>query len=291
MAPFVETLRNRGPFLGTFVTLTSTLSASIVGASGYDCVIIDMEHVPVSALEATHIVHTIGSASKGTCLPLVRVPSHGVEWIKWGLDSGASGIVIPMVNTVEEARQIVQKARYPPLGQRSFGPAYAPFADPASDRSIGQYFGDTAPGLAVFPMIESASGVENADAILATEGVSGAFVGPFDLRCSLGLPGGDGKEDRFLDALKRIVAAGKKVGKPLGIYTGSKEQMERNLSLGFEYILYHGDSTLLAVAAKASVEEGRSVIQQVKSSRAVAGTPMAMVQGMHTSHHSECVGG
>ncbi|KIW92527.1 uncharacterized protein Z519_06374 [Cladophialophora bantiana CBS 173.52] len=266
MAPFVDTLRARGPLVGTFVTLTSPLSAAIVGAAGYDCVIIDMEHVPTSALEATHIVHTMGSASKGTCMPLVRVPSHGVEWIKWGLDSGAAGIVVPMVNTPEEARQIVQRARYPPLGQRSYGPAYAPFADPASDRSASQYFNSTAQGLAVLPMIESATGVENADAILATEGVSGAFVGPFDLRCSLGLPGGDGKEDRFLDALKRIAAAAKNAGKPVGIYTGSKEQMARNLSLGFEYILYQGDSSLLANAVKASVEEARSVIKQVKSS-------------------------
>ncbi|KAK7885433.1 hypothetical protein LTR67_010226 [Exophiala xenobiotica] len=265
MAPFVDTLRAQGPLLGTFVTMSSPLSASIVGSSGYDCVIIDMEHVPTNALEATQVVHTIGAASKGTCLPLIRVPSHGVEWIKWALDSGAAGIVVPMVNTPDEARQVVQKARYPPLGQRSYGPLFAPFASPAFDRSQGQYFNVTSQGLAVFLMLESASGVQNADAILATEGVSGAFVGPFDLRCSLGLPGGDGTEDRFLDALKRIVAAGKAAGKPVGIYTGSKEQMVRNLRLGFEFILYLGDSTILATGSKASVDEGRSVIRREKS--------------------------
>ncbi|OAL34582.1 hypothetical protein AYO20_06212 [Fonsecaea nubica] len=264
MSSLADILRANGALLGTFVNLTSTLSAHIIGISGYDTVIIDMEHAPTSALEATHIVQAIGSSSKGTCKPLVRVPSHGVEWIKWALDSGAAGIVVPMVNTPDDVRQIVQKARYPPLGQRSYGPSYAPFADPTFDRTPGQYFNTIAPGLAVLPMIESAEGVKNADAILATEGVTGAFVGPFDLRCSLGLPGGDGTEQRFLDALSAIVAAGKKANKPVGIYTGSIEQMKRNLSLGFSLIVFQADSTFLASAARASAEEARSVLKQAK---------------------------
>lgn len=123
------------------------------------------------------------------------------------------------------------------------------------------YFSSTAEGVAVLPMIESVQGVQNADEILATEGVRGAFVGPVDLRVSMGLEGGDGQEDVFLTALKTIATAGKKADKPVGIFTaGSKRTMTRNIKMGFEFILYDGDSTLPVKAAKASVEEGRAVI-------------------------------
>ena len=117
MSSFIASIRSKGPQLGIFITFNTEFPAQILGSSGYDFVIIDMEHTPVSALEATHIVHAVGAASKGTCAPLVRVPSHGVEWIKWGLDSGAAGIVVPMVTSKEEAEAVVQKACYPPLGQ------------------------------------------------------------------------------------------------------------------------------------------------------------------------------
>ncbi len=264
MPSFISAIRDQGPRLGIFITFNTEYAAQLTSSSGYDFVIIDMEHTPVSALEATHLVHAVGAASKGTCAPLVRVPSHGVEWIKWGLDSGAAGIIVPMVNSGDEAKQIVQKACYPPLGQRSFGPMHAPFAHPDTDRTPGEYFAKTAKGVAIFPMIESAKGVQNAEQILGTEGISGVFIGPFDLRVSLGLPGGDGSESAFEEALKTIVAAAKKLNKPVGIYTPSKEALDRNLKLGFEFFAYQGDSTLLAKAAKASVEEARSVIGNPK---------------------------
>lgn len=81
------------------------------------------EHTPFSALTMTRMVHAIANGSHGKVAPLVRIPAHGVEWVKWGLDSGASGIVIPMVQTRDEVEGIVKRARYPPLGERSFGPS------------------------------------------------------------------------------------------------------------------------------------------------------------------------
>lgn len=261
---FVSTIRSQGPQLGIFLSFNAEYGAQIIGSSGYDFVIIDMEHSPVSALEATHLVHAVGAASKGMCAPLVRVPSHGVEWIKWALDCGSAGIVIPMVTSKAEAEQVVQKACYPPLGQRSFGPAHAPFAHPDTDRTPGEYFTKTSKGVAIFPMIESVRGVENAEDILGTEGVSGAFVGPSDLRVSLGLPGGHGSEDAFVEALKQIIAAGKKFNKPVGIFTPSKQALHQNIELGFEFFAYSGDATLLAKAARASIEEARSVMGKSK---------------------------
>lgn len=235
----------------------SDLSAGLIGSSGYDCVIIDTEHTPMSSREATHVVHTVAAASNGTCSTLVRIPSHGVEWVKWALDSGADGIVVPMVNSEEEMRQIVQKARYPPLGQRSYGPIHAPFAAHNVPKTQKHYVESKVPDVAVVAMLESADGVQNAQAILECQGVDGAFVGPFDLRLSLGLSGGDGDEPLFLESLDKIVEAGKATGKPVGIFATSPASLQKRLSLGFDYIIYGTDSGLLALAANTSLQEAR----------------------------------
>lgn len=244
--------------------LNTPFAAQIMASTGYDCIVVDMEHSPISALEATHIVHAIGAASEGSCAALVRVPSHGVEWIKWGLDSGSAGIIVPMVNTGEEAAQIIQRACYPPLGRRSFGPAHASFSSPHAEKSGAAYLAKAPKQVGIFLMIESELGVQNSDLILGTEGVSGGFVGPVDLRLSLGLSGFDGDEDVFLDALKRIVEAGRNHNKPVGIFAGSKHAFGRAVKLGFSFILYNCDYTMMGEMAKSSLDTGRLLVQNAK---------------------------
>lgn len=263
MWSFISDLKKNGPLLGIFVSLDSVYANQVIGNSGYDCVIIDMEHSPMSPREATGAAHAIAASSKGSCAPFIRAPSHGVEWIKWALDSGAAGTVVPMVESKEQAEGIVQRGRYYPVGSRSYGPSTAAFAHPNSDRSAATYF-DNADKVAIFPMIETVTGVNNAEAILSVNGISGGFVGPSDLRVSLGLNAGDGTEDKFIEALKKIVEAGKKTGKPIGIFTPTKAAAERNIKLGFDFIVYEGDTSLLAKAARASVAEARSIIKANK---------------------------
>lgn len=173
-----------------------------------------------------------------------------------------------MVQTPEDAVNIVKRGRYPPLGERSFGPSHAAFAHAHLDGGVGGYFANArdekTPGVALLPMLESRLGVQNAEAIVGTEGISGAFVGPFDLRCSLGLPGGEGEEELFVDALKAVAAAGKKFGKPVGMMAPSTKAIKQGIELGFTFVAYQGDSTLLAMAARASVKEGREAFGSVK---------------------------
>jgi 4-hydroxy-2-oxoheptanedioate aldolase len=173
-----------------------------------------------------------------------------------------------MVQTPEDAAGIVKRGRYPPLGERSFGPSHTAFAHAHLDHGVGGYFAnarnENTPGIALIPMLESKLGVQNADAIIGTAGISGAFIGPFDLRCSLGLPGGEGEEDLFEDALKAVAAAGKKYGKPVGMMCPSPGAVKQGVELGFTFIAYQGDSTLLGSAARASVKEAREVIGKVK---------------------------
>ncbi|KAH8811267.1 Pyruvate/Phosphoenolpyruvate kinase-like domain-containing protein [Xylogone sp. PMI_703] len=262
--PKITALHQGQPLIGAFIMLNTPFAAQIMASTGYDCLVVDMEHSPVSALEATHIVHSIGAASAGTCAALVRVPSHGVEWIKWGLDCGSAGIIVPMVNDAQEAADVIQRACYPPLGRRSFGPAHAPFSGPHAEKTGAGYLAKAPENVGIFLMIESASAVTNADAILGTKGVSGGFVGPVDLRLSLGLSGFDGDEDVFIDALDKTVKAGRAHGKPVGIFTGSQHAFERALKLGFSFILYKCDYTMLGDVAQASLDSGRSLVASSK---------------------------
>ena len=171
-----------------------------------------MEHSPVSARpvlleielrsgqytaeQVTDICHAVVAASAGRCLPLIRVPSHDVSYIKWALDSGAAGIIIPMVNSGVEMKAIVDRAANPPVGSRSFGPFHTPFASLDPGSGFPEYYEKArSGGVAILPIIESAEGVKNTEDILGTEGVTGCFIGPYDLRLSLGVAGGqDGSE-------------------------------------------------------------------------------------------------
>src|ERR1700761_2964853 len=114
---------NGTPLLGCTLGFGTPTSAQLLSRVGYHYLLIDMEHNPLSSREASLLTHAIVSASGGRCKPIIRVPSHGVEWIKWALDCGSSGILIPMVQSAQEMERIVQMAVYPPRGQRSFGPA------------------------------------------------------------------------------------------------------------------------------------------------------------------------
>ncbi|KAG9665031.1 hypothetical protein KCU98_g1328, partial [Aureobasidium melanogenum] len=225
------------PLVGCTLGFGAIFSAQLIARAGYDWVLVDMEHNPLSASQATSMTHAVIAASAGRCQPLVRVPSHAVEWTKWALDSGAYGLVVPMVNSAEEARRIVQNAAYPPLGQRSFGPARAPYAhvDPAT--TVLKYRDEISKDVQVIAMIESIEGLRNAEEIIAVEGITAVFVGPVDLRMSMGLKGGDGTEDEYLEALKKLVRISKAHNKPIGIFADGPDSCRSRAREGFDFLL------------------------------------------------------
>lgn len=234
------------PLLGAVITVPSIRVAQLA-ARIYDFVMVDMEHSPLSAETATALVHAVTGSSMGNCLTLIRVPSHGVEWAKWALDSGAAGIIVPMVNDATETEGIIQNCLYPPRGSRSFGPLNAPFGAQSSSIDVPKYVEMAhRREIAIIPMIESAQGLENAEAILSVDGVSGIFIGPYDLRLSLGLPGGlDGDEDLFTKALERLCNAGKKSGKPVGSMAIGSKMAGPRTALGMRFLLATLDHSVL----------------------------------------------
>ena len=206
------------------------------------------------------MVHATVAASGDSCSPIVRVPSHGVEWIKWALDSGAGGIIVPMVNNKQEVDAIIKRALYPPAGQRSYGPFRAPFAQIPATPDMADYKRKASPEVVLLPMIESKEAVDNADEIIGTEGVDGIFIGPVDLRHSLGLEGADGQEDEYVSALQTVLEVGKRFGKPIGIL-GTQGAASRLVAMGFSYLMLPGgDAGILADAASALLAASRKSI-------------------------------
>lgn len=225
------------PAIGCTLGFGILFSAQIIARVGYDYVLIDMEHNPLSAREAGLMAQVVTSASAGRCKSIIRVPSHGVEWIKWALDCGSQGILVPMVNNRKEAEKIIQSAVYPPLGQRSFGPTMAAFADLDVGATSAKYFKETSKDVAVITMIESVKGLENAEDICSVDGVTALFVGPVDLRLSMGLPGGDGNEETFLQALQKVITIGRKLGKPVGTFASDGEGCRKRTAEGFDFLM------------------------------------------------------
>ena len=252
------------PLLGAYLAIESAYSAHVMGRAGFDWLLIDMEHSPLSARDATAMVHAVAVGSRGTCASLIRIPALGVEWVKWALDSGAAGVVAPMVQTKAEAEQLVRFAAYPPLGQRSFGPFNAPWADLSPDSSMAKYFSTTSKDVAIIVMIESLAGVNEADAIMATTGIGGVFVGPVDLRLSMGLQGADGQEPEYVQALEKIVRIGKRVGIPVGIFSASPESLKVHLAMGFSFVLVSRDAMALTNGVQSAMDVSRQVVRELK---------------------------
>ncbi|KAK4938705.1 hypothetical protein LTR10_020888 [Elasticomyces elasticus] len=250
----------KGPKLGCTLGFGTTLSAQLVARAGYDYVLIDMEHNPVSPREAGNLTRAVAAASGGQCQGLIRVPSHGVEWIKWALDCGASGVVIPMVQSADETEAIIQRAVYPPRGQRSFGPALAPFASIDPSDSVQKYL-QRASDIAIIPMIESLNAMNELDAICSVAGITTVFIGPVDLRMSMGLRGPDGGEDSYLQALTQAVRTCKHRNIAIGIFAVDARACSKRAADGFDFVLLPGEATLLASAARAQLEDCTKAIR------------------------------
>jgi len=215
---------------------------------GFDWLVVDMEHSAQNPVLMADMVATIADA--GTCAPMVRVPVNSVEWFKWTLDAGAWGVVVPMVNSREEAQRVVEYAKYPPLGARSIGGAFAPYGFGITDwPGYARVANDE---IIVTVQIESALALQNLDEILSVPGIDVAFVGPNDLHAQLGLtPSTEGAEPEFTEALERIKAAARKHHVAPGIFSSTGEAAAERVRQGFQMISVTTDiSSLIASATR-----------------------------------------
>ncbi len=243
-----EKLKRGQPVLGAWLSLPSVPSARIMARLGFDWLLVDMEHTAHNPVLMADMVATIADA--GACAPIVRVPGNSVEWFKWALDAGAWGIVVPMVNTREEAQRAVEYAKYPPLGTRSIGGVFGPYGFGVADwPEYGRTMNDET---IVTVQIESTQALQNLDEILSVPGIDVAFVGPNDLHAQLGLtPSTEGTEPEFVEALERIKAGARKHSVALGIFSGDGEAAAERVRQGFQMISVTTDvSSMIAAATR-----------------------------------------
>jgi 4-hydroxy-2-oxoheptanedioate aldolase len=236
------------PTINGWCSIGNPFTAEIMAAQGFDSITVDMQH---GALDYSSLLPMFQAMRASGATLMARVPWLEPGIIMKALDAGAYGIICPMVSQAEEAARLVSFMRYPPLGQRSFGPTRVSFAAGAN------YATEANENLLAFAMIETAEGMANLDAIAATSGLDGIYVGPSDLTLSLSQgrlpPGFDRAEPEMISALQTIVACCKKHGIRAGLHCAAPEYAARAIGWGFDMTTVGGDSRFLAAAAGAAV--------------------------------------
>lgn len=231
--------------LGYAAKLASPVACEVLSQSGVDFVQIDGQH---GAWGLESLVQGLAAICAGPATPFARVLANEFHLIGQVLDAGAFGIVIPMVDTVEEARAAVRACHYPPRGTRSFGWGRAfTYGSDYADWIHEQLF--------VAVQIESVPAVENAEAILAVPGVDGCIVGPQDLAWSLGFhPREIPNRDEHARALERVVQACRNTGKIPGIDIGTPDTAAQRIAQGFRCIVMGSDARFVASGAAAGMK-------------------------------------
>lgn len=242
------------PAIGTWLSLGSSGAAEILGRAGFDWLLIDQQHSAVGPETLLAMIRAINVA--GTS-PIVRIPKNEPIWFDQALDSGAHGVMVPMISDEESARQAVSSARYPPSGRRSIGGYRAQFS---FDVDRGEYLSQASDVVEVWLQIEDARAVENASAIAAVGGVTGLFVGPQDLAASLGLePSLEASAPAFQDAVNHLLTVAKQSGVPLGILVPDVRSAQRRIDQGFRIVAVSSDARLLATGGAALVPQLRTI--------------------------------
>jgi len=229
--PVKRALADGKPSFGTWLSLGDLFATRILARMGFAWLTLDLEHGAIDWSQAAMIFATIADAGG---VPLARVPKGNHDYIKRTLDAGAWGIVVPMVDTVEQAKIAIAAAKYPPTGNRSLGGGMHSLN---FDCSSADYFKRANDEILVILQTESPTGVANAEAIYSLPGVDAIFVGPFDLRAQMrGKDGSEATDDEFEAMIQRVIAVGKKTGTPTGMHVMDPQAAHRRAEEGMQFI-------------------------------------------------------
>jgi len=243
---FIEKLNGGKVSIGTLITLNSPEVAEIFSSCGFDWLFIDMEHGTISISSAQHIIQSM----LNECSAVVRIPENSSVWIKKALDIGSDGIIIPLVNTEEDARCAVNSAKYPPLGSRSVGIARAQ----GYGMNFIEYIKSANNSVALIIQIEHIKAVENLDAILSVDGIDGVLIGPYDLSGSMNKLG-EITDDDVQATIKKIKEACQKHSVPYGIFVMNADEARKKVDEGYNFIAVGIDTIFLGSSAKESLEK------------------------------------
>lgn len=257
---FKQALAKGEAQIGLWLGLADAYTAEILAGTGYDWLLVDGEHAPNDLRSILHQLQAIASASSalppGARAPhaIARVPVGDTALIKQYLDLGAQTLLVPMVDTPEQAQQLVRATRYAPEGVRGMGSA---LARSSRWQAYPRYVHEANQQVCLLVQAETVEAMANLDAIAATPGVDGVFIGPADLSASMGHPGNPGHPDvqaAIHDGITRILRA----GKAPGILATNEAQARQWLAAGALFVAVGVDTMLLASAAQNLLARFRS---------------------------------
>jgi len=233
--------------LGTWITLGHSAIAEIFARAGFDWLVVDLEHSTISIDQAGEMIRAIDLSGSA---PLVRLTSNDINLIKRVMDAGAHGIVVPNINTPEEAMEAVAATRYAPHGCRGVGLGRAQQYGPG----FKDYLEWQKDGPVVIVMIENQIALDRLEEIFSVPGVDGFIIGPYDLSCSMGIPG-EFDRPEFLIAMKRILSAGLKAGCAAGLHIIEPDpaRLQQVITEGYRFVAYSVDIRMLDVSARTGI--------------------------------------
>ena len=239
-----------GAAVNGWLAIANSFSAETMAHQGWDSLTIDLQH---GVVDYQAMIPMLQAISTTPTVPVVRVP-----WLEPGilmktLDAGAYGVICPMVNTREDAQNLVAWTHYAPRGTRSFGPVRALLYGGAD---YPQHANDT---IVTFAMIETAKALDNLDDILSVEGLDAIYVGPSDLSLALGCtPTFDDVDPKAAQAIDHILERAKAHGVVAGIHNGSAEAALKRIAKGFQFVTISSDARLIAAGAQQIVSKMRA---------------------------------
>jgi 2-keto-3-deoxy-L-rhamnonate aldolase RhmA len=240
--------------LGTMVTEFATPAvARLTAAAGAEFTLFDLEH---TGYGIDRMRTVLAAARAADTVPFLRVPDAAYDLIARGLDLGALGVMVPAVESADEARLVAGSARFPPVGRRGFGLL---MRDEWEPEGVAATIEKANAETLVLVQIETALGLDAVEEIAAVEGIDILWIGHFDLTASLGIPG-DFESTRYRDAVDRVVAAAAAAGKPVGMVCGSPEEGAALVERGFRILAYSLDIVLYQDAVEAGLDELRGLL-------------------------------
>jgi 4-hydroxy-2-oxoheptanedioate aldolase len=244
-----EAIASTGCALGGWMAFDSSYAAEIMGHSGFDTVVIDLQHGPFYLDAAVPMLQALSATP---AMPMARCSANNFFEINKLLDAGAYAMICPMIDSAADAASFVSACRYPPVGTRSYGPTRG-FLYGGPD-----YFEHANDTIMTWAMVETPQALRELDAIAATQGLDGIFVGPADLSLALGaVPPPQHTKEPLASALRHIVARTHAAGKLVGCFSTTLEMSVDLKKMGFDFVTVAMDSALLRSAASERVNAVR----------------------------------
>ena len=228
--------------LGGWCHIPSAFAAEVVARAGYDWVCIDMQHGLIGYEQMVHMLQALAITSTPA---FVRVADSDPTGIMLSLDAGAQGVIVPMVSSPQEGAAVVRACRYPPSGNRSWGPIRAALGVEGLSNDVINH------SVICCVMVETAEGVENIEAIAALPGIDAVFVGPRDLALSSGFPPSlEATDPRHRAQIDTVLRACKSTGVVAGTFCANSDMAAQWIAAGFKMLALSSDSRLLRHAAE-----------------------------------------